>query len=181
MNLTVQSDYAFRTLMYLAVRDPQGSTIHEISEHYGISRGHLMVLVHRLGHLGFLQTMRGRKGGIKLARPKSSILLDEILRATEPGFDLVECYRGDANRCLITTPCRLRGILDEALDAWMNVLRKYSLADLVDENPDLVHLIPPLATGQAEPAAVRRSRAAMPVRTASRRRVHRRRLDTTLL
>jgi Rrf2 family nitric oxide-sensitive transcriptional repressor len=141
MNLTVQSDYAFRTLMFLAVRDPKSSTIQEISEHYGISRGHLMVLVHRLGNLGFLENTRGRGGGIKLARPGCEIRLDEIVRATEPGFDFVECYRGDSNRCLITTPCRLRGVLDEAMDAWIGVLSKYSLADLVEGNPPLVRLL----------------------------------------
>lgn len=141
MNLTVQSDYAFRTLMYLAVRDPKISTIQEISEHYGISRGHLMVLVHRLGGLGFLDNTRGRGGGVKLARPCSEIRLDEIVRATEPGFELVECYRGDSNQCLITRPCRLRGVLDEAMEAWLGVLNKYSLADLVDRNPALVHIL----------------------------------------
>ena len=112
MNLTVQSDYAFRTLMFLAVRDPESATIQEISQHYGISRGHLMVLVHRLGNLGFLENTRGRGGGIKLARPGSEIGLDEILLAIEPGFELAECYRSDSNRCLITTACRLRGVLD---------------------------------------------------------------------
>jgi len=141
MNLTVQSDYAFRTLMYLAVRDPKIATIQEISEHYGISRGHLMVLVHRLGGLGFLDNTRGRGGGVKLARPGSEIRLDEIVRATEPGFEWVECYRGDSNRCLITTPCRLRGVLDEAMEAWLGVLNKYSLADLVERNPALVHIL----------------------------------------
>ncbi len=141
MNLTVQSDYAFRTLMYLAVQDPKISTIQEISEHYGISRGHLMVLVHRLGGLGFLENTRGRGGGVRLARSCSEIRLDEIVRATEPGFELVECFRGDSNQCLITTPCRLRGFLDEAMEAWLSVLNKYSLADLVDRNPALVHIL----------------------------------------
>lgn len=141
MNLTVQSDYAFRTLMYLAVQAPKISTIQEISEHYGISRGHLMVLVHRLGGLGFLDNTRGRGGGVKLARPVSEIRLDEIVRATEPGFELVECYRADTNRCLITIPCRLRRVLDEAMEAWLGVLNKYSLADLVERNPALVHIL----------------------------------------
>lgn len=175
MNLTVQSDYAFRTLMYLAVRDPQGSTIQEISEHYGISRGHLMVLVHRLGTLGFLKTTRGRGGGIKLARCKSSIFLDEILLATEPGFDLVECYRGDANRCLITAPCRLRGVLDEALQAWMDVLRKYSLADLVEGNPALVNLMNFPGVNRAGEPPSRRTRAVGQTGPVTRRIAHRRR------
>jgi Rrf2 family nitric oxide-sensitive transcriptional repressor len=141
MNLTVQSDYAFRTLMLLAARDPKGSTIQEISEHYGISRGHLMVLVHRLGTLGFLENTRGRGGGVRLARPASEIHLDEIVRATEPGFHLVECFAPQPSLCLISRSCRLRGVLEEALEAWLAVLREYRLSDLVEGNPALVHLL----------------------------------------
>ncbi len=141
MHLTVQSDYAFRVLMFLAVRAPRTATIREISGHYGISRAHLMVLVHRLGNSGLLENTRGRGGGIKLARPASLISLEEILLATEPGFELAECYRAGSNRCLITAPCRLRGVLDEALEAWFGVLRKYSLASLVEGNPALVQLL----------------------------------------
>jgi Rrf2 family transcriptional regulator, nitric oxide-sensitive transcriptional repressor len=153
MNLTVQSDYAFRTLMLLAARDPKGSTIQEISEHYGISRGHLMVLVHRLGNLGFLENTRGRGGGIRLARPASEIRLDEIVRATEPGFQMVECFAPHSSQCLITGSCRLHGILEEALEAWLAVLRKYSLSDLVRGNPALVHLLnsPGSTTGRGAP------------------------------
>jgi Rrf2 family nitric oxide-sensitive transcriptional repressor len=141
VNLTLQSDYAFRTLMFLAVRAPKTSTIREIADRYGISRGHLMVLVHRLGNRGFLENTRGRGGGVKLARPAAEIRLDEIVRATEPDFQLVECFEPCSNRCLITSPCRLRGVLDEALTAWLTVLKKYSLADLVRRNPALVHLL----------------------------------------
>ncbi len=98
------------------------------------------VLVHRLGGLGFLENTRGRGGELKLARPCSEIRLDEIVRATEPGFDLVECYRGDSNQCLITTPCRFESF-DEAMEAWLGVLNKYSLADLVERNPALVRIL----------------------------------------
>ena len=163
MNLTVQSDYAFRTLMFLAVRDSGSSTIREISEHYGISRAHLMVLVNRLGNLGFLTTTRGRGGGIKLARPATQIRLDEIVCAIEPGFQFVECYRAGTNRCLITKPCRLRGILDEALVAWLGILKKYSLADLVERNLALVHLLQssrPIAIG-ATPHRSKRNRSTL--------------------
>jgi Rrf2 family transcriptional regulator, nitric oxide-sensitive transcriptional repressor len=158
MNLTVQSDYAFRTLMFLAVRGQQNSTIQEISEHYGISRGHLMVLVHRLGNLGFLKNTRGRGGGVRLARPSSEIRLDEIVRATEPDFRMVECFEPDSDRCLITSFCRLRGVFGEALDAWLGVLTKYSLADLVGRNPALIHLLKnprPIETGAARRRSTR--------------------------
>lgn len=150
MNLTVCSDYAFRTMMLLAVRDPQSTTIQEIADHYEISRGHLMVLVHRLGSQGFLENTRGRGGGIRLARPAAKIRLDEIVRATEPNFRMVECFDTENNRCLITKPCRLRRVLDEALKAWMGVLKKYTLADLVERNLALARmLVGPEAAGQA--------------------------------
>jgi Rrf2 family nitric oxide-sensitive transcriptional repressor len=141
MNLTVQSDYAFRTMMYLAVRHPAAATVQEISAHYGISRAHLMVLVNRLGSRGLLLNTRGRGGGIRLARPNSDIRLNEILLATEPGFDLAECFRGKSNQCLITRPCRLRRVLDEALESFLAVLAKYTLADMVRSNPPLVRLL----------------------------------------
>lgn len=166
MNLTVQSDYAFRTLMFLTVRSPKGSTVQELSEHYGISRGHLMVLVHRLGTRGFLENTRGRGGGIRLARPASEIRLDEIVRATEPGFQMVECFEPASNRCLITAPCRLRGVLDEALDAWLGVLKKYSLSDLVEGNPALVNLLN--SPGSAQVEATPRRRKRHPARAESR-------------
>ena len=141
MNLTVQSDYAFRALMFLAVRAPRSSTIQEIAGHYGISRGHLMVLVHRLGALGFLKTTRGRGGGIRLARPASEIYVGEIVEAIEPNFHLVECFHGESSQCLIDGPCRLNGVFSEALAAWMKVLNAYTLADLVRRNVPLVQLL----------------------------------------
>lgn len=143
MNLTVQSDYAFRTLMFLASRAPRGSTIQEIAEHYRISRGHLMVLVHRLGHHGFLKTSRGRGGGIQLARPAEEIRLGEIVRAIEPNFQLVECFNTEINQCLISGHCLLHDVLNEALAAWMKVLDSYTLADLTSRNPKLLKLLSP--------------------------------------
>ncbi len=141
MNLTLQTDYAFRTLMFLAVRQPKLATIQEISAHYGISRGHLMVIVNRLGNLGFLDTVRGRGGGIRLSRPASEIRVDEVVLAMEPHFHIVECFNLEGNECLITAPCRLRSVFDKALAAWFAVLKEYTLADLVRRNPALAHLL----------------------------------------
>jgi Rrf2 family nitric oxide-sensitive transcriptional repressor len=141
MNLTLQSDYAFRTLMYLAVCEPELATIQQISEKYGISRGHLMVLVNRLGNLGFLENVRGRGGGVRLARPAAQIRLGEVVSAVEPNFHMVECFHPESNHCLITKPCRLRKVLDQALEAWMAVLNEYTLADLVRRNSGLSQLL----------------------------------------
>lgn len=141
MNLTLQSDYTFRVLMMLAARAPETVTIQEIADHYQISKGHLMVIVHRLGGLGFLENIRGRGGGIRLARPASDIRLDEIVKAVEPGFHIVECFRPDSNACLITKPCTLRKVLADALQAWFDVLHQYTVADLVGNNPPLLQLL----------------------------------------
>lgn len=141
MKLTVQTDYAFRVLMLLAVRVPAAATIQEIADLYGISRGHLMVLVHRLGSLGFLANTRGRGGGVRLARDAAEIRLGDVIRATEPDFQLVECFAPGSERCLITAPCKLRGVLNEALSAWFNTLNQYTLADLVERNPPLTRLL----------------------------------------
>lgn len=141
MNLTLQTDYAFRTLMFLAVKEPELGTIQEIAAHYQISRGHLMVIVNRLGNLGFLDTVRGRGGGIRLSRPAAQIRLGEVVLAMEPHFNLVECFNLESNQCLITAPCRLRNVLDKALAAWFAVLNEYTLADLTKRNSALTALL----------------------------------------
>jgi Rrf2 family nitric oxide-sensitive transcriptional repressor len=131
MRLTVQSDYALRTLMYLAATAPRRATIREIAAAYGISRAHLMVLVHRLGESGFLLNERGRGGGIRLARPAARIGVGEVLRAVEPAFEPAECFDARHNQCRITPRCRLKRVFAEALNAWFAVLDGYTLADLV--------------------------------------------------
>ena len=141
MNLTLQTDYAFRAMMFLAVREPGLATIQEISAHYKISRGHMMVIVNKLGNLGYLDTVRGRGGGIRLLRPAKEIRLGEVVLAMEPHFHLVECFNPEANQCLISAPCRLRGVLGQALTAWFEVLNEYTLADLVKRNSELTHLL----------------------------------------
>ena len=141
MHLTAQTDYALRSLMFLAVRDSKRSTIQAMAEHYGISRGHLMALIHRLGSLGFVETTRGRGGGVRLARPASRIRLGHVIRAVEPHFRLVECFSAESNNCLITDPCRLRAVLDTALEAWFRVLNEYTLADLVRDNHEVLQLL----------------------------------------
>jgi len=130
MRLTSFSDYALRVLMYAAARNPQLITIEQTAAVYGISRAHLMKVVSQLTKAGFLTAVRGRSGGLILARKPDEINLGAVLRATEPDLALVECF-GPDNRCLITPRCRLRGILAEALAGFMGTLDRYTLADLV--------------------------------------------------
>ncbi len=130
MHLTRYSDYSLRVLMYLAVKAPRMGTIEEISEAYGISRGHLMKVVRHLGALGLIDTLRGRRGGLQLARAPAEIGVGDVIRRTEENLALVECFR-DGGTCPIQDACALRRAFQEALEAFLDVLDGYTLADLV--------------------------------------------------
>ena len=130
MRLTNFTDFALRLLMYAAAHEDRLVTIEEVSEVYDISRAHLMKITNTLTRAGFLKAVRGRSGGLTLARPSRKIRLGSVIRATEPDFALVECF-ATSNQCLITRSCRLRGILHEGLDAFNAVLDKYTLVDLM--------------------------------------------------
>jgi Rrf2 family nitric oxide-sensitive transcriptional repressor len=130
MRLTNFTDYALRVLMYAAMRGEQLITIEETAQRYGVSRAHLMKVANVLTRRGYLTAVRGRSGGLRLGRPAEEIGLGDVIRATEPDLNLVECF-GTGNRCVITPSCRLRGVLGEALQAFVSTLDRYTLADLV--------------------------------------------------
>ena len=129
MRLTMMSDYALRVLLFAAAHPDRLVTIDETQETYAISRGHLMKIVGVLALAGILRSQRGRAGGFTLGRPAEDIRLGDVLRLTEPDFDMVECLT-PANDCGLTPRCRLPGIVSEALDAFMAVMDRHSLADL---------------------------------------------------
>lgn len=131
MRLTAHTDYALRLLMLLAVEPEQVHTIEEVAQRYAISRNHLMKVAQTLVQAGFVSSQRGRGGGLTLQRAAAEIKLGDIVRATEDGFALVECFDPQQNSCLITAACGLRGPLEEALQAFLAVLDGYSLADLI--------------------------------------------------
>jgi Rrf2 family nitric oxide-sensitive transcriptional repressor len=131
MQLTRYSDYSLRVLMYLAVRPEYLATIEEIAGAYGISRAHLMKVVHQLGRAGFVDTVRGRGGGIQLARAPEQISIGGVVRRTEDKLAIVECFEPSTSQCRIESACGLRGVLEEALDAFLGTLDRYTLADLV--------------------------------------------------
>lgn len=141
MRLTMFTDYALRTLMLAASRAERNVTIDEAARVYGISAAHLRKVVRSLTRDGFLEAQRGRSGGFRLARPPHEINLGQVIRATEPDFALVECFRED-NRCLVSRVCRLPPILNRALEAMVNVLDRYSLADLTVDNAVFDELSP---------------------------------------
>ncbi|MCE8017095.1 Rrf2 family transcriptional regulator [Halomonas sp. MCCC 1A17488] len=141
MHLTRYTDYALRVLIYLAVKGEERSTIHEIAESFGVSRNHLMKVVQDLSHRGYITTIRGKNGGLLLNRAPEEITLGALVRATEHELGLVECFR-DSNDCVITPACRLKPILNEAMDAFMGVLDQYTLADMLGKRqPQLARLM----------------------------------------
>lgn len=142
MRLNVQTDYALRQLMYLAVNKQRLCTIQEISGHYGISKNHMMKVAYLTGRAGFVETIRGRAGGMTLKLPASEIAVGDVVRKMEPDFAVAECFqRGGNNKCLITPACRLKGALKAAVNAFVTVLDDYTVADLVEDNTDLTRLL----------------------------------------
>jgi Rrf2 family nitric oxide-sensitive transcriptional repressor len=135
MRLTTFSDHALRVLAYAAAADGRVVTIEETSNAYGISRAHLMKVVHMLTRAGYVRSLRGRSGGFLLARPAAEIRLGDVMLATEPNFELVECFGGQ-NRCAITQCCRFSGVMREALTAFLARLNRHTIADIVPGAPD---------------------------------------------
>lgn len=129
MQFTLYTDYALRVLIYLSRMKDELVTINEVSEFYQVSENHLVKVVHHLAKLDFIHSIRGKKGGIKLARPPEKITIGEVVRKIEPNMDLVECFKKDENRCVITHSCKLQKSLNEALKAFLHVLDQCTLAE----------------------------------------------------
>lgn len=136
MQLTQYSDYALRTLIYLAISE-KSATITEIATRYNISRNHLVKVVHNLGKLGYITTVRGRQGGVHLAMAPENINIGEVVRKTEPSFTIVECFDQETDRCVLTPVCMLKHALGKAFRAFTDVLDQYTLADMVTNKDDL--------------------------------------------
>ncbi|WP_376689978.1 RrF2 family transcriptional regulator [Wenzhouxiangella sp. EGI_FJ10409] len=130
MRLTQYTDFSLRVLIYLGLHDDRRCTIREISEAYGISRNHLMKVVQQLAAEGFIESVRGVGGGLTLSSDCSRLNVGRIVRAMEPDLGLVECMR-PGNECVITPACALTGMLAEARKAFLNVLDRYTLADIL--------------------------------------------------
>ena len=135
MRFTRYTDYAMRVLLYLSARPDTLCSVPEIARAYDISQNHLMKVVHDLGRAGYVSSVRGRFGGIRLARMPEEINVGEVVRRTEEGFDLVDC-----GSCVIAPACGFTGVLNEALRAFMAVLDGYTLADLVVSKSDMAKL-----------------------------------------
>ena len=167
MRLTNYSDYALRSLIYLAVRPepPLLANISDIADSYGISKSHLTKIIHQLGQLGYIESVRGKNGGIRLARAPKDINLGVLIKQIEPDFDLVECFAtptndksidgrqtglpitlidettNNARGCVISPACQLKSVFFEALTAFINVLERYTLADIINNEDELASLL----------------------------------------
>ena len=162
MRLTVYTDYSLRLLAYAALSTGSLITIGEVAEAYGISRNHLTKVAHQLGVAGFLETVRGKGGGLRLARKPEAIGLGEVVRHTEPDMALVPCFEPVDARCRILPACVLEGVLRDARDAFLQVLDRHTLADLVAPRGRLRGL---LGLPPADAPAGRRAARTVPIRT----------------
>ena len=144
MKLTKYTDLGLRLLMYLSLRMDEPVTIQEVSDRFAISKNHLVKISHQLTKAGLIVSTRGRNGGVCLARPPQSITVEEVLRATEDNFDLVECFGDTKNQCVISGACELTSVLLRARAAFFEVLRRVSLADLVKDGKMLEQSLLPL-------------------------------------
>ena len=133
MQLTLHADYAFRVLLYLGSQPPgHVAATKDISQSYGISKHHLVRVVQTLSQHGYVAVNPGRAGGVSLAREANQIKLGDVMRNTETNLQVVECFDTRTNTCPIVPVCQLKPVLSEALDAFLAVLDRYTLADLLN-------------------------------------------------
>lgn len=141
MRLTVYTDYALRLLMYLAVKRDGLATVAEVADSYGISKNHMMKVAHQLGLAGYVEAVRGRNGGLRLARPAAEISVGAVVRRTEQDMALVPCLQEGEMSCVIQPCCALKRALAQAASAFLAVLDGYSLGDLVQPRGPLTKLL----------------------------------------
>lgn len=137
MRLTFHADYALRLLLYLGLKPGQVVTVGQVSDAYGISRNHLIKVAQALGRLGYVDILRGKTGGLRLAQAPEAINIGQVVRQTEPSFDLLECFDPATNTCPIISACALKRIVKEAQVAFMATLERYTLADVL-KRPEVI-------------------------------------------
>lgn len=140
MRLTDYTDYSLRTLMYLGTHRDNLVTIQDIADAYGISKSHLMKVVHQLGLAGLVETIRGRSGGLRLGKEPEEINIGDVVRRTEPDFMMVECFSRETNECILSPSCELQDVLRRATNAYLDVLSGVTLADLLRNSGSLRRL-----------------------------------------
>ncbi|MFQ5562773.1 MAG: RrF2 family transcriptional regulator [Parvularculaceae bacterium] len=137
MRLTLYTDYTLRILLYLAVKRGELATIQEIAERYAISKNHLMKIVHNLGKDGYIETVRGRGGGIRLAVAPVAVNIGEVVRRYEDDMRIIECFDEISNTCPIAGVCALTDYFGDALEAFLKTLDCKTLADVLKASPKI--------------------------------------------
>lgn len=151
MQLTTFTDYGLRALMYLAAEPDRLCSVRELAEHYGISRNHLVKVVHKLSQLGYIASHKGKGGGIRLARDPAELNLGDMIRSLEPNMDIVECFDKETNTCKVTNTCHLKHFLYDANQAFIESLSQHTLADAV---PDKTLFLQPLRPDSVLPLKI---------------------------
>ena len=135
MRISMFTDYSLRVLIQAAIRHPNKVTIDEVANAYGISRNHLIKVIHELGRAGFIVTQRGRAGGFMLARPADRIKISDVVKFGEDGQPMVECFDPANNACVTNSTCPPPpppphgGWRAGPRRAFFDVLGKYTVAD----------------------------------------------------
>lgn len=150
MQLTLYTDYSIRVLLYLSTKAESPSTITEVATAFGISRNHLVKVVHNLSINGYIRTMRGKKGGMVLGRPSHEISIGELVRKTEPDFKIVECLGEEPSACPIDEVCSLKFVFRSALLSFLKTLDNYTLADITEN----VALLRPILVDNIQPKSI---------------------------
>lgn len=149
MKLTSYTNYALRTLQFAALRGSGLSKIDDIVQVYGMARPHVAKIVHELGRAGYLETVRGRAGGFRLAKRAEQIVVGEVVRLTEGPLHVVECFNEQTNTCPLIGVCKLSRAIFDATQAFMAVLDGVTLADIASNRGQLLERIAPLARSQS--------------------------------
>lgn len=139
MRLTHYTDFSLRVLIFLgAINDKELVNVQDIADLYHISKHHLTKVVHHLGKLNLVETVRGRGGGIRLAKDPNEINLGWVVRQTEEDFHMVECFNRENNQCIISSVCLLKGVLNQALEAYLKTLDGYTLGNILENKEELL-------------------------------------------
>jgi len=141
VKLTQYTDYSLRTLIALAINPGEWLTVTRVAQAYGISRHHLVKVVAGLAERGYVETQRGKGGGMRLARPPAEIRLGAVVREMEHELGVVECLEADGGHCVITPACGLKGVLAGATREFLGVLDRYTLDDLKAQRPAVGRLL----------------------------------------
>ena len=149
MRLTQFSNYALRTLMFAHLHDGRLCQCHEVADTFSISKAHIVKCVHQLGQWEFLECIRGRKGGFRLARPASEISVGQVIRKTEDSLALVQCFHVETNSCPLISGCHLKVALQSAMKNFLAELDALSIEDITLNKSQLLGLLDAVAEGEA--------------------------------